>query len=255
MTERIAVILPTYNEAMNLTKVVAALLALPFDLAVLVVDDDSSDGTGQIADDLAVAHPGRVDVLHRPRKMGLRTAYLQGFQRVLAQGATAIVQMDCDFSHDPGTLVELLDSLKTTDVVIGSRYCPGGSVDERWPVWRKALSAFANLYVRTILGLTVRDTTTGFRVWRRETLLQMPLDRIQANGYVFLVEMAYLADCLEFRIAESPIHFADRRWGASKMSFAIQLEAAVRTWQVWWNYRDVRKAGRAARLSLLFSTQ
>src|SRR5262249_2142539 len=143
----------------------------------------------------------------------------------------------------------------TADVVIGSRYCPGGSVDEHWPVWRKALSAFANLYVRTILDLKVRDTTTGFRVWRRETLLQMPLDRIQANGYVFLVGRAYAADCLEFGIAESPIHFADRRWGVSKMSLAIQVEAAVRVWQVWWKYRDLRKAGRAGRLSPLFSTQ
>jgi dolichol-phosphate mannosyltransferase len=185
----------------------------------------------------------------------LRSAYLQGFQKVLTQGATAIVQMDCDFSHDPSTLVELVDALNAADVVIGSRYCPGGAVDEGWPVWRKTLSAFANLYVRTILGLKVRDTTTGFRVWRRETLLQMPLPRIQANGYVFLVEMAYLADCLEFRIVESPIYFADRRWGASKMSLSIQLEAAVRVWQVWWKYRDVKKAGRAGRPSPLLSSQ
>ncbi len=255
MADRITVVLPTYNEAVNLPKVVRALLALPLNLSVLVVDDHSPDGTGQIADDLATSHPVRVDVLHRPRKMGLRSAYLQGFQKVLAEGATAVVQMDCDFSHNPRTLVELVAALKTADVVIGSRYCPGGSVDERWPVWRKALSAFANLYVRTILGLNVRDTTTGFRVWRRETLLQMPLHRIQANGYVFLVEMAYVADCLEFGIAESPIYFADRRWGVSKMSLAIQLEAAVRVWQVWWKYRDLRKAGRAGRLSPLFSTQ
>jgi dolichol-phosphate mannosyltransferase len=215
---------------------------------VLVVDDNSPDGTGRIADELAVTYPGRVNVLHRPGKMGLRSAYLNGFQKVLEGNAQAIVQMDADFSHDPSALVEMAELLKTKDMVLGSRYVKGGSVDERWPFWRKGLSAFGNYYARTILGLPLNDVTTGYRMWRRETLQQIPFERIQSNGYVFLVEMAYLAHCLEFNIGESPIYFADRRWGKSKMSFRIQAEAAFRIWQVWWNYRDLRKAGKSARL-------
>jgi dolichol-phosphate mannosyltransferase len=124
----------------------------------------------------------------------------------------------------------------------------GGSVDERWPLWRKSLSAFGNAYARTILGFPLRDVTTGYRMWRRETLAGMPLDRIQSNGYVFLVEMAYMAYCLEYKVGEVPIYFADRRWGKSKMSFKIQREAALRVWQVLWNCRDLRRLGKQARL-------
>jgi dolichol-phosphate mannosyltransferase len=245
---RITVVTPTYNEAENLPKLVSALFSLPLDLGVLVVDDNSPDGTGRIADELAVAYPGRVDVLHRPGKLGLRSAYLNGFQKVLDGGGQAIVQMDADFSHDPSALVEMAHLLESNDLVLGSRYIKGGSVDERWPIWRKGLSAFANYYARTILGLPLRDVTTGYRMWRRETLRQIPFERIQSSGYVFLVEMAYLAHCLEFKIGESPIYFADRRWGKSKMSIKIQMEAAFRIWQVWWHYRDLRQAGRAGRL-------
>jgi dolichol-phosphate mannosyltransferase len=247
---RITVVTPTYNEAENLPKLVSALFSLPLDLHVLVVDDNSPDGTGRIADKLAVTYPGRVDVLHRPGKLGLRSAYLNGFQKVLELdgAAHAIVQMDADFSHDPSALVEMANLLDSNDVVLGSRYVKGGSVDERWPVWRKSLSAFGNYYARTILGLPLHDVTTGYRMWRRETLQQIPIERIQSNGYVFLVEMAYLAHCLEFKIGESPIYFADRRWGKSKMSIKIQMEAAFRIWQVWWHYRDLKKAGKAGRL-------
>jgi dolichol-phosphate mannosyltransferase len=245
---RIAVVIPTYNEAENLPKLVSALFSLPLDLCVLFVDDNSPDGSGRIADGLAVANPGRVDVLHRPGKMGLRSAYLNGFQKILNGDAQAIVQMDADFSHSPAALVEMAQLLNSNDVVLGSRYVKGGSVDERWPVWRKSLSAFGNFYARTILGLPLRDVTTGYRIWRRETLQQFPFERIQSNGYVFLVEMAYLAHCLEFEIGESPIYFADRRWGKSKMSIKIQAEAALRIWQVRWHYRDLRKAGKAGRL-------
>jgi dolichol-phosphate mannosyltransferase len=138
--------------------------------------------------------------------------------------------------------------IESCDLVIGSRYVEGGSVDERWPLWRKQLSAFGNSYARTILRFPLRDVTTGYRMWRRETLQSMPLERIRSNGYIFLVEMAYLAYCLDYRIVETPIYFADRRWGKSKMSFKIQSEAALRVWQVWWNYRDVRRAGRKARV-------
>ncbi len=245
---RITVVTPTYNEAENLPKLVSALFSLPLDLHVLVVDDNSPDGTGKIAEELAKQYPGRIDVLHRPGKMGLRSAYLNGFQKILDGDTQAIVQMDADFSHDPDALVNMAELLKTHDIVLGSRYTEGGSVDQQWPLWRKSLSAFGNFYAKTILGLPLHDVTTGYRMWRRETLNQMPFERIQSNGYVFLVEMAYLAHCLEFKIGESPIYFADRRWGKSKMSLKIQAEAAMRIWQVWWNYRDLKRAGRSARL-------
>jgi len=245
---RITIVTPTYNEAENLPKLVSALFSLPLDLRLLVVDDNSPDGTGKIADELVKKFPGRIEVLHRPGKMGLRSAYLNGFQKILDGDTQAIVQMDADFSHAPAALVSMAELLKTHDVVLGSRYAEGGSVDQQWPVWRKRLSAFGNFYARSILGLPFHDVTTGYRMWRRETLNHMPFERIQSNGYVFLVEMAYLAHCLEFKIGESPIYFADRRWGKSKMSIKIQVEAAMRIWQVWWNYRDLKKAGRSARL-------
>ena len=245
---RITVVTPTYNEAENLPKLVSALFSLPLDLRVLIVDDNSPDGTGRIADELTSAYPGRIDVLHRPGKQGLRSAYLNGFQKILDGDSQAIVQMDSDFSHEPSALVEMAKLLESNDVVLGSRYVKGGSVDGRWSLWRKSLSAFGNYYARTILGLPLHDVTTGFRMWRRETLQQLPFERIQSNGYVFLVEMAYLAHCLEFKIGEAPIYFADRRWGKSKMSIRIQVEAAFRVWQVWWHYRDLKKAGKAGRL-------
>ena len=238
---QLVVVVPTYNEADNLARLVTALFALPLDLRLLVVDDHSPDGTGRVADGLAEEHPGRVQVLHRSGKLGFTTAYMQGFQIALQGEADAIVQMDADLSHDPSVLPAMVDRLQNCDVVLGSRYIPGGSVDNRWPFWRKGLSAWANLYARTILGLPIRDVTTGFRIWRREALEAMPLDRIQANGYIFLVEMAYLAHCLGYRFGEVPIYFADRRWGKSKMSLRIQVEAAFRVWQVLWSYRDLRR--------------
>ena len=235
------IILPTYNEAENLPKLVSALLSLPLDLKVLIVDDQSPDGTGKIADDLSAHHPAKVTVLHRTGKLGLRSAYMQGFEEAFDAGAEAIVQMDADFSHDPAVLPEMARRLASCDVVIGSRYIKGGSLDERWPAWRKALSAFGNFYARTILRFPLHDVTTGYRMWRREALQAMPLDRIRSNGYIFLVEMAYVAYVKGFKITEVPIHFADRRWGKSKMSLKIQLEAAMRIWDVWWHYRDLRR--------------
>jgi len=246
---QLTVIIPTYNEAENLPKLVSALFALAIsDLKIIVVDDNSPDGTGHVADVLIERYQGRVSVVHRPGKLGLRTAYLEGFRIAIAEGAQAIGQMDADFSHDPNKLPELLAGLAGADLVLGSRYVAGGSVDETWPLWRRWLSAFANFYARGILNFPLRDITTGFRLWRRETLLGMPLDRIDANGYIFLVEMAYMAWCLKYEVAQLPIHFADRRWGKSKMSFKIQLEAAMRIWQVKWAYEDLRKSGRAARV-------
>lgn len=252
---QLTVIVPTYNEAENLPKLVSALFALPIpELKILVVDDNSPDGTGKLADELANKHPERVSVLHRTGKLGLRTAYLEGFKIAIDNGADAVGQMDADFSHDPNKLVEMVTALETADVVLGSRYVPGGSVDRQWPIWRKWLSAFGNAYARIVLGFPLRDVTTGYRLWRREALQGMPLKRIQANGYVFLVEMAYMAFCLRYRFAQVPIYFADRRWGKSKMSFKIQIEAAMRLWQVKWNYRDLRKNGESARVDWVLST-
>jgi dolichol-phosphate mannosyltransferase len=238
---RTTIVLPTYNEAENLPKLVSALLSLPLELSVLVVDDHSPDGTGEIAEMLSGQYPARVFVLHRAGKMGLRSAYIEGFRRAFDRGAEAIVQMDADFSHDPAVLPEMASRIASCDVVIGSRYVKGGSLDERWPAWRKLLSAFGNFYARTILSFPLRDVTTGYRMWRREVLQNMPLDRIRSNGYIFLVEMAYIAYLMGYKITEIPIHFADRRWGKSKMSLKIQLEAAMRIWDVWWHYRDLHK--------------
>jgi len=214
---------------------------------VLVVDDNSPDGTGQIADSLAKKFEGRITILHRAGKLGLRTAYLEGFALAVQSDADAIVQMDADFSHDPAALTVMAERLASCDLVLGSRYVSGGAVDALWPAWRKGLSAFGNFYARSILGLPLHDVTTGYRMWRRATLLGIPMNRIEANGYVFLVEMAYLAHCLEYKIGEVPIYFADRRWGKSKMSFKIQLEAALRVWQVLWQCRDLRRLGKGAR--------
>jgi dolichol-phosphate mannosyltransferase len=249
---QLSLIIPTYNEAENLPKLVSALFALPIpDLKVLIVDDNSPDGTGHLADKFSEQYPGRISIMHRVGKLGLRTAYLEGFERVLADGAEAVGQMDADFSHSPDKLPSMLAALENADVILGSRYVSGGSIDERWPLWRRQLSAFGNFYARTILGFPLRDVTTGYRLWRREALRGMPLKRIGANGYIFLVEMAYMAWCLKYRFAQVPIHFADRRWGKSKMSFKIQAEAAVRIWQVKWNYRDLHQKGQAARIEIV----
>jgi len=245
---RFVVIIPTYNEAENLPKLVSALFALPLDLDILVIDDNSPDGTGRIADDLATANPKRVRVMHRTGKLGLSSAYIQAFRTLFDGTLDAIGQMDADFSHDPAALVEMAKRLETCDLVLGSRYIPGGSTDVRWPIWRKALSAWGNFYARSILQIPLRDVTSGFRLWRRETLMAMPLERVKSSGYIFMVEMAYLAWCLQFKIGEVPIYFADRRWGKSKMSFKIQVEAAARVWQVLWAYRDLRREGKMGRI-------
>jgi dolichol-phosphate mannosyltransferase len=238
---QITIVLPTYNEAENLPKLVSALLSLPLVLTVLVVDDHSPDGTGKIADELSIRYREQIVVLHRTGKLGLRSAYIEGFRKAFDLGTDVVVQMDADFSHDPAVLVEMARRITSYEVVIGSRYVKGGSLDERWPAWRKSLSAFGNFYARTILGFPLHDVTTGYRMWRREALQAMPLDRIRSNGYIFLVEMAYVAYVMGYKISEVPIHFADRRWGKSKMSLKIQLEAAMRIWDVWWHYRDLRK--------------
>ncbi len=237
----VTVVIPTYNEAENLPTLVSALFALPIaDLNLLFVDDHSPDGTGDLAEQLSVQHGGRISVLRRPGKMGLGTAYLDGFRQALNQGAQVVVQMDADFSHPPQIVGELIDVLKNCDVAMGSRYINGGKLDERWPLWRKGLSSFGNIYARTILRMPVRDVTGGFRAWRRETLLGMPLDQVRSNGYAFQVEMAYIACRLGYSFCEIPIYFEDRHRGQSKMSMKIQIEAAIRVWQLLYQYRYLR---------------
>ena len=237
----LTIVIPTYNEAENLPKLTGALFALGLPgLRLLIVDDHSPDGTGQLADEMAAQAPDRVSVMHRPGKLGLGSAYLQGFRRALEDGAKAVGQMDADFSHPIDKIPEMLNMLGACDWVIGSRYVRGGRLDERWPVWRKALSGFGNFYARTILGMRIRDVTGGFKIWKAATLRAMPLERVRSNGYVFQVEMNYLAGLLGFHAAEVPIYFADRRWGTSKMNLRIQVEAALRTWTLPGRYRDLR---------------
>ncbi len=244
MSDRVMVVVPTYNEANNLPELVGALLALDVPgLEVLVVDDNSPDGTGQVADALAGQYPGRVHALHRPGKQGLGTAYRAGFRYALDHGADYVVQMDADFSHSPHYIPQFLEAIEDTDVVVGSRYVGGGSLDERWSWWRYFLSWWANsVYTRLILGVRVRDATAGFKCWRRATLEGIGLDRVRSNGYVFQVEMAYLTEKLGYRFQEIPIHFEDRRIGQSKMTMRVKIEAALRTWQVRWRHRNAQRA-------------
>lgn len=243
---QLTIVIPTYNEADNLPTLTAELWSLPIpDLKILVVDDASPDGTGAVAEELALRQPRRLSVIHREGKLGLGSAYIAGFQAALRNGAQAVGQMDADFSHAPSYLPGFMARLEDVDAVIGSRYVPGGSLDERWGIGRVLLSWFGNLYARTILGLGVQDATSGYRVWRRETLGGMPLDGVRSNGYVFQVEMAFVAQRLGYRLAEMPIHFEDRRIGKSKMTLRIQLEAALRVWHVLFLHRRLTPSDRS----------
>jgi dolichol-phosphate mannosyltransferase len=241
---KIMVVIPTYNEASNLPILIGELLALDtLDLEVLVVDDNSPDGTGEVADDLAERYPKRVHVLHRHGKLGLGTAYIAGFRYALAHGFDLIVQMDADFSHSPAYIPQLVGATEGYDVVVGSRYVSGGSLDERWGWWRYLLSWWANsIYTRLILGVKVRDATAGFKCWRRATLEGIGLDQVRSNGYVFQVEMAYLTEKLGFRFLEIPIHFEDRRIGQSKMTNPVKIEAALRTFQIRWRHNRATRS-------------
>ncbi len=243
---KITIIMPTYNEAENLPDLVEKIISLQnSDISLLFIDDDSPDGTGQVAEDLGKKYPGRIQVIHREGKLGLGSAYILGFRTVLESDVDAVGQMDSDFSHPPEKIPEMIAALEDADMVLGSRYIEGGAVDKDWPFWRKGLSAWGNFYARTILEMPIRDVTTGFRLWRRETLQAMPLERILSGGYVFLVEMAYLTHKMGYKLGEVPIYFADRKWGQSKMNFRIQMEAAIRVWQVRYAYRDLdRKVDR-----------
>ena len=233
------VVIPTYNEAENLAALVEALYALDLpDLRMLVVDDSSPDGTGRIAEELGErlrrGEEPFVRVLHRPQKQGLGRAYVAGMTRALDDGADYVVQMDADFSHEPAEIPKMLEAIERTGagVVIGSRYVPGGSLDPDWTRARRLLSVWANLYARTILRMEVRDITAGFKLWRREALLAVDLARITSDGYAFQIEMNWEVRRRGYEIVEIPIYFRERREGASKMSFHVQAEAAIRPFQL-----------------------
>ena len=226
---RVLVVIPTYNEAENLPLLVPQVLAQDPRIEILVVDDNSPDGTGKVADDL-VESTGRVHVLHRPSKQGLGPAYRAGLARALELGAELIVQMDADFSHPPETLPTLLSDIEDCDVVLGSRYLNGITV-VNWPIERILLSYFANMYSRTITGLPISDTTGGFRCIRRSLLEQIEVERMRSDGYAFQIEMNYRFVKKGARIKEIPFFFLDRTRGTSKLNMRIGLEAL---WMVWW---------------------
>ncbi|MBI2862109.1 MAG: polyprenol monophosphomannose synthase, partial [Chloroflexi bacterium] len=195
-------------------------------------DDNSPDGTGQVAAELAERHPGRVHLIRRPGKQGLGTAYVLGFQWALNHGADYIIEMDADFSHSPSYIPLMLQKAQEYDVVVGSRYVPGAKIDERWSLWRRFLSWGGNVYARLITGLKVLDTTAGFKCFSRSALAALPLNMIHSDGYAFQVEMAYACQRRGHRVLEIPITFLERTRGASKMSLHIVLEAAWRVWRI-----------------------
>jgi len=224
------VVIPTYNESDNIARLVPQIVG--FDLHVLIVDDNSPDGTGDIAEQLACGHP-RIHVVHRPAKQGLGTAYVRGFQYALEQGTDLICQMDADFSHDPGDLPRLLEAMKDNDVAIGSRYVAGART-ENWGLLRKLMSRGANLYTRAILGLPLHDCTSGFKCFRRQALSSLNWDGMSSSGYSFQIEVNYRCWRKGYRLVEIPITFRGRGVGESKMSSAIFFEAVLLVWRLRW---------------------
>ena len=224
------VVIPTYNERENLRPLLEGILSHP-GTRVLVVDDQSPDGTGDVAKRLATEWPGRIDVLVRTGRKGFGRSLLEGLSRAISSNAELVFQMDADLSHDPKYLSEMASAARQADLVIGSRYLTGISV-VNWPLRRVMLSTFANRYIRTVTRLSVRDCTSGYRCWRREALARLPMDRIGSEGYSFLVEMLYLAQRAGCRITESPIIFVERRQGESKMSPRVMWESAITPWRL-----------------------
>ena len=223
------IIIPTYNERDNIQKLIPLLMELDLSLSILVVDDNSPDGTGKLVNDMSEQND-RIQVLHRPRKLGLGSAYIAGFKHAIQQDVDCIFEMDADFSHDPNMISEFLEKLETCDVVIGSRYISGINV-VNWPMSRLLLSYFANFYTRIITGMSIQDATGGFKCFKREVLEQIDLDQVRSDGYAFQIEMNFRCWRKGFRICEIPIIFVDRHSGTSKMSRRIIYEAI---WIVWW---------------------
>lgn len=235
------IVLPTYNEHLNLEKVVEAVMRHDF-TRMLVVDDASPDGTGALADELARRWPGRIEVMHRTGPRGLGLAYIDGLRHALTTDADAVGQMDADLSHDPMYLPALVSALATHDMAIGSRYMQGVSV-VNWPLHRLVLSAFANRYIRAVTGLSPTDCTSGFRVWRRDALARLPLETARTSGYAFLTEMLYEAGRLGLRIGEVPIVFVERQEGYSKVSQKVLFESLLTPWRL------ILRGGRCRRPS------
>ena len=230
MTPPALVIVPTFNERDNLPALLDGLLQHA-NVTVLIVDDRSPDGTGDLADAFARQHPGRIDVLHRTSPRGLGRSYIDGIRRALETPADLICQMDADLSHDPRQLSQLVAATERADVVIGSRYVPGGAI-VNWPRRRQLLSRFANIYIRAVTRLDVQDCTSGYRCWQRTALAALPFERFTSDGYSFLVEMLYVAAQLGYRIAETPITFVERREGESKLTSRVLAESALTPWRL-----------------------
>ena len=224
------VLVPTYNERENLPILVRALVAYD-SVRIMVIDDQSPDGTGAVADALAKEFPGRIDVLHRTGKRGLGRSYVEGMIKARGEPVDLICQMDADLSHDPADLPALMAASATADMVIGSRYVRGGRV-LNWPLRRRLLSKLANLYVRGVTRVRPRDCTSGYRCWRRDTLARLPMDRVASDGYAFAVELLFLASLQGCRFAEVPITFVERRLGESKLSGAVLIESAITPWRL-----------------------
>jgi dolichol-phosphate mannosyltransferase len=227
---RALVCVPTYDEKENVVAIVEAVLAAAPEVDVLVIDDNSPDGTGRLADEIAAREP-RVHVLHRAGKEGLGKAYLAGFAWALARGYGLVLEMDADFSHDPRYLPAMLEAAREADLVLGSRYVPGGGT-VNWGVVRKLISRGGSLYARTILGIPIRDLTGGFKCFRREVLEAIDLPTVECTGYAFQIELTYRTLRKGFRVREIPIVFVDRRVGHSKMSRRIVLEALRKVWSI-----------------------
>lgn len=223
------IIVPTYNELENIRRLLPELMALGPNFRVLVVDDNSPDGTGKLADELA-AENERISVLHRPEKLGLGSAYVEGFRHAIQQDVDCVFEMDADFSHDPAMIPRFTEEIASCDVVIGSRYISGINV-VNWPMSRLLLSYFANIYTRVVTGMSIRDTTSGYKCFRREVLENIDLDNVRSDGYAFQIEMNFRSWRKGYRIREIPIIFVDRRSGTSKLSQGVINEAV---WIVWW---------------------
>ena len=223
------IIIPTYNELENIQRLIPELMALDPAICVLVVDDNSPDGTGKLVDDMAREND-RISVLHRPAKLGLGSAYVAGFKYAVQQDVDCVFEMDADFSHDPAMVPEFIEQIKSCDVVIGSRYISGINV-VNWPMSRLLLSYFANFYTRLVTGMTIRDATSGYKCFRREVLESINLDDVRSDGYAFQIEMNFRCWRKGYRLKEIPIIFVDRRSGTSKLSQGVINEAV---WIVWW---------------------
>ena len=236
------VVVPTFNERDNLPVLTAALMVYP-EISMLIVDDNSPDGTGELADKLARTYPDRIEVLHRTANRGLGRSYVDGIRAALHRPVDVICQMDSDLSHDPRQLRALIAATEDADVVIGSRYIPGGAI-VNWPLQRRLLSRFANSYIRLVTRMSARDCTSGYRCWRRDALASIPLDQTGSEGYSFLVEMMFAASVAGLKFAEVPITFVERRLGVSKLSKGVLIESAITPWRLIASRKSARPTVR-----------